>query len=392
MSFWNPFRIKQNSVVAIIDIGSAEVSGALVSVSVDQYGQKQNQIIFNTKVETGIEGDLNFERFDFEITKAIKIVTHNLVKSGFNQPEKFVCFLASPFLISQTKIVSYSQNDGFGFVFTPKILDSIIRREAENFCFDNETGGLFNIIENKVMQIKLDGYEIEQPFGHKVNQITISQFMSGSPVSQLEKIWQAVSSQSHNDNIEFHSYAFAAFSTLRDNLGDKKNFIAVDISGELTDVFVCMNGILLENISFPCGLNSILRGIALSQRTPLAEAKTQLSLYTEGRLHSRAKEVLEQSLDLARQKWISGMVEVLSLVLETTVIPEQIILTGDTKVNKFFIDWLEEGDFKKYMLSNNPFKVSYIYYSKLAEMIGGVKTVRNTYLIFESMFLEKINK
>ena len=351
MSFWNLFSVKQNSVEAVIDIGSAQVSGALISVSTNNQGRKQNRLIFNTKAETGIDGELDFERFDWEIIKAIKKVTHDLVKSGFHQPTKFSCFLSSPFLVSQTKVINYSQADQF--VFTPKILDSISRREAEDFRLRNEGEKQFNLIENKIMQIKLNGYELAQPFGHKVNQLTLAQFLSGSPASQLAKIRQAISSQSHNNKVEFHSYTFSAFSALRDGLGGQKNFLAVDVGGELTDVFVAMDGVLLENISFPYGLNSIIRSIARAQGTFQNEAKSQLALYAEGRLQARAKDIFERSLESARQKWTAGLAEALMLILANSVLPEQIILTGDTGANKIFVSWLKAGAFKKYLLSNN---------------------------------------
>lgn len=390
MSFWNLFRIKKNSVVAIIDIGSAQVSGALISVSTDRYGYKQNRIIFNTKVETGVDSDLSFERFDFEIVKAVKIVTHRLVKSGFDQPEEFVCFLAAPFLISQTKIINYYRDDQF--IFTEKILNGISRREAENFRLTNGRDEPLEIIESKIMQIRLDGYDVDQPFGHKVNQLKIAQFLSGSPVSQLTKIKNAIGSQSHNDKVNFHSYSFAAFSTLRDNLGDKKNFLAIDVGGELTDISACIDGVLLENLSFPYGVNSIIRDIAFSQNTFQAEARSQLTLYAEGRLQARAKAIFERSLIVTQQKWTESIAEALALILDSSVIPEQIILTGDTNASQIFMNWLKDGDFKKYMLSNNPFKVSYVDHSKLPDLVGRVKKIRDTYLIFESMFLEKINK
>ncbi len=389
MSFWNLFGIKRNSVLAIIDIGSSQVSGALVLVSKNRSGHKNHQIVFNTKVEISVDGELDFDRFDFEIIKAIKMVTHKLVRSGFTQPEKFVCFLASTFLVSQTKVINFSQDKQF--VFTQKILEGITKREAEDFRARNEKGDQFQIIENKVMQIKLDGYEVAKPFDKKITKLSLAQFLSGSPVSQLNKIRSAIGSQSHSEKISFHSYNFAAFSTLRDLLAGKKNFIAVDIGGELTDVSLCMDGVLLENLSFPYGLNAIIRDTARSQQTFRAEAKSQLALYSEGRLQSRAKNIFEQSLAVSRQKWTSLMAEALSLMMETSVIPDQIILTGDTIANQVFVNWLKEGDFKKYMLSNNPFKVSYIDHSRLSDLATRSKTIKDTYLVFESMFLEKIN-
>lgn len=390
MSFWNLFTNKKSTIVAIIDVGSAQVSGALVSIAINKKGQRQSNIIFSTKVATGIESDLDYDRFDFEILKAIKKVTHILLKNSFFQPEKFVCFLTSPFLVSQTKIINYSQENKF--IFTEKILHNLTKKEARNFCTTHDQNQKFSLIESKVTQIKLDGYELSHPFGQEVTNIRISQFLSGSSVNQLNKIREAIISQSHNDLIEFHSYSFAAFSALRDNPSVHKNFIAIDIDGELTDIFACIDGVLLENISFPYGINSVLRDITKNQKTFHHEAKSQLNLYLNDKLHLHAKNILEQSLKKAGQKWISALSEALSLILNNTILPEQIILTGDTEANKIFINWIKDADFEKYTLSRNHFKTSYIDHSKLAIVSPGMKSVKDTYLIFESIFLEKINK
>ena len=376
--------------MAIIDIGSTQISAALVSVSKDRRGRTKNQIIFSTKLETGIEGNFDYDRFDRATIKSLKQITHRILRSGFNRPEKFYCFLSSPFLISQTKVINYSQSTPF--LFTAKMLNSMTKREAENFRVANEGNEAFSVIENKIMQIKSDGYEAENPFGHQVKTVRSAQFLSGSPESQLNKLRSAISGESHIDKIEFHSYVFAAFSALRDTLGHKNNFLIIDVGGELTDVMVCIDSVLLENISIPYGINSILRDASLGQKSFQSETTSQYKLYAENRLHNKTKMLFEKSLEIPRERWTSSMTEVAAIIAENSVLPEQIILTGDTAGNEMFVKWLKDSDLKKYTMANGELKISYIDHTNLAILSDSKKTVKDTYLILESMFLEKLIK
>src|SRR5680860_89457 len=226
MSFLNSLKVKQNSVVAIIDISSAQVSGALVSILSKPKSSQISRIIFNTRVPLASEKDIDFDSFNFEVISAIKKVTHTLLNSGLPTPVKFVCFVGSPFLVSQTKVINYSQSDYF--VFTKDILNEIVQKKIDDFRLENNKTGKFSIIESKIMQIKLDGYELNDPLGHKIKQFSVAQFLAGISTTQLDKIKQAIFSQSHNNKIDFHSVAFASFSVLRDSLNQTKNFLVID--------------------------------------------------------------------------------------------------------------------------------------------------------------------
>lgn len=388
MSWWNFSKKNKKTLVAIIDIGSAEVSGALISISIDKNNKRHFRIIFNTRVETGVEEVFDFYRFDSGVCRGLKKVVDNLLKSGLGIPERYFCFLSSPFVFSQTKIINYSQADSF--TFTQKTLDNLSRRESDAFCAKYSQDGPFSLIDNKIMQVKLDGYETTSLFGNKIKSLAISQFLSGGSSHQLEKIKQVIIGSSHNDNIVFHSYSFAIFSSLRDILNMKKNFLAIDIGGELTDIFLSLDGVMVENISFPYGTNSMLRDIALKQNILFSEAKTQLGLLINNKLHSRTRENIEKNISEIKNKWLGSFSESLSLILSDSFLPEQIILTGDSQASPLFVSWLKETDFHKYKPTDKPFHIAYFDYTKISDIISGTRNINDTYLILEALFLQKI--
>lgn len=385
MSWRNFLSPKHEELVAIIDVGSAQVSAALVTFSYTK-GHATSRVVKSTKVHTEIPGELDFERFNAETVKAIKRCLSDLLYGQNGSPHRFVCFLSSPFTISQTKIINYDQEDKF--TFTEKMLGNITQREAN--AFRSKYDGNLEIIDNRIMQIKLDGYESLAPFGHSVRQIEVAQFLCGSPAGQLKMIRQAISTAGHNDRIEFNSYSFAAFVALRNTLSDKKNFFAVDIGGEMTDIFVSINGTLLENLSFPYGLNSVIRSIARDQNSTFALASSQMTLYLDGKLNEQNKARVDKSLKSAQTKWSSAFADALNLILENSVLPEHVILMGDTHIHPIFMEWIKSGDFRKFRLSNEPFRLAYIDHARLAEVAGMPKSVYDTYLMFETIFLENL--
>jgi len=220
--------------------------------------------------------------------------------------------------------------------------------------------------------------------------LAISQFLSGGSSHQLEKIKQVIIGSSHNDDIVFHSYSFAFFSSLRDILSMKKNFLAIDIGGELTDIFLSLDGVMVENISFPYGTNSMLRDIALKQNILFSEAKTQLNLLIANKLHHRTKEGIEKNINDIKIKWLNSFTESLSLILSDSFLPEQVILTGDSRAAPLFVSWLKETDFHKYKPTDKPFHIAYFDYTKISDIIIGTRNIDDTYLILETLFLQKI--
>lgn len=385
---WLPFAGKQNKVIAIVDIGSASVGAALVSIAGSETRIKP-EVLFYEQEQTPVENEPSFDRFSAEISKALRAVLTRLLKAGKGSPDEYVVFLASSFVVSQTKVVSYQEDKPRPF--TRKMLEGMTRQGADDFYVRNvQSTRDFCVIENRLMQITLDGYEIAEPYGNAARQIKIAQFLSGSPASIVNKLSDDIIAVGHRDNIQFHSYAFAAWSALRNNAISGKDFLAIDVSGELTDIIVSSDGILMENISFPYGLNKIVRDLAAAQGTVAAEVNSQLNLLAAGKLAPEAKQKMEQALRAVREKWMTGIKDSLTLALDNSMLPVNITLTGDTPLNQMFIDWLSTDELKKYTLGRGTFRTQPLDRELYAEVAGWTSRVPDTYILLESLFCEKL--
>jgi len=387
MSLWNFWKKDKRRMVAILDIGTGSVSAAIVAVTTDK-NHPPLQLIAHTQAEIKSPGQFDYDRFNHEVTKAIHDSLNSLLKESRLVPEEYVCFLASPYVVTQTKLIDYATEQPE--VFTKKILDGLSRRTITDFkeiCSDQM--GELAILDNQVMKIKLDGYEMVRPFGLRASQVSIAQFLSASPVRALEKLKHDIIAVSHHDRISFHSSQFAAWHSLRNLLSGDDRFIAIDVSGELSDVLVSSDGILEEQASFPYGLKAIIRDLAVTLGTVPAEASSLLTLFLNGHLHNESKRRVEQALIIVRDRWIGNVLTTLELTLGGKVVPETLLITGDTIAESLFIGWLKSEHFSRFTFSQQNFRVKYYDYRHLAEQLGAPRTIHDTYILLETGFCEK---
>lgn len=374
--------------MAILDIGSGSVGGALLTVGPKRAGHISAHPVFYANTKIRADGHPDFARFSREIAGAIRQTIEKLLASGLSAPVEYHCFLASPFIVSQTKLTTFY--DDRARPFTAKSFSGIARRNAEDFLAggqsDNED---FYLLENKVMRLKLDGYEVVGPKKQKAKTIEVAQYLSGSPASVIKRLARAISAITHNDRIIFHSYSLAAWGALRD-YAHNDNFLAVDVSGELTDVLVSIGGALVENISFPYGMNKIRRDLAGETGSWPEEAEAHLALFLAGKLHPSAQPALARGLAKVRERWLAGLREALAGALSGAMLPETLILTGETDLNPLFLDWIKTGDLELMTLADGQFHSHYLNHFRLSAALGSRRDLPDTYILLETYYLEKM--
>jgi hypothetical protein len=378
----HPFAKKQSKIIALIDIGSGAVGGALVLQTTDKV-----QAIYHTETKTESATEPDYRRFTHSIDVALRKTIGKLLGHG-PVPDEFHCFLASPFMVAQT-VVSVFRDEAPG-PFTLKSLNGIARKNADSFVSGHsESGDHFYLLENKVLSIKLDGYEIADPFGETAREIEVAQYLCGSPRSVIRPLLRAIQATAHSDRIFFHSFALAAYGALREISG-RDSFMAIDVSGELTDVLVVVNGVLLENISFPFGLNKILRQLSDALGTWPEATAPELTLFLAGKLHDESAARIKAALSSIKDIWLSSVAKALSLALDHTMLPKTLFLTGETKLNSLFLSWLNAGDFRRFTLGHGQFEPLHLNHSVLADLIGQTGDIKDTYLLLESYYYENV--
>ncbi|HYC83244.1 MAG TPA: hypothetical protein VEB60_01700, partial [Candidatus Paceibacterota bacterium] len=310
---WFSLNPKKPKTVAIIDIGSSSVGGALV-----EYRPKAKNlcpaIAYSTRKEIVFDDNLDFKRFITSLTGALESVITELHQKAKGPIDHYHCSLPSPLFVSQTKNIRYGEDRSF--IVTPSLLKDITNKTADTFAESNRhlypelQNDQSFILESAIMQVRLNGYVIERPEQKKAETMSISHHVSISSQAVRQKLLDTIAKFDRRASAGFHSYTFEIFSTLRDILPET-SFIAVDVSGELTDVFLVVNDVLFASASFPLGRNFLIRTIANEMNTVYAEAESALNLHAQNKSSPTNQTLLAAKLSPIRDEWMKHLRQVL---------------------------------------------------------------------------------
>ncbi len=390
---------KQVQEVAIIfDIGSASIGGALVKLI---YPGKP-EILYTSRKDINLGKNVNSKRLLLSMEKILKEVSLDIQKKGLTQIKKrglfpkkiqnIYCTFSAPWYLSQTKVVTSRFNK-------PKTITSALIKEQtkkEEDDFLNTRSGKYakskkeelHILEHSVVQVKLNGYETTKPEGKTAKEIEMSIFMSMIPDVAAKTAFDAISSVFHSDNLHMHSFGLVSFSVLRSIFKDNKDFILLDISGEVTDVILVKDNVLVESTTFPFGKHKLARDLAKSLNTTKEEAISRIIIHGAGA--SEGVVVLgktKKTISDLKERWNNDVRLALKDFSKDYAIPEQIFFLSDENVIPVFKYFLETDSVARYISPENPFVASGIDRSFFDKYIIYSKDVsKDPFLAIEAIF------
>ncbi len=374
---------KKEKIVAILDIGSASVGGALISLNENS----SPKVLVSFREDMVFQRDLNLDRFTSSMLVALERVLVKLEKSGEKKPHTFFCILSSPWYESETKIIGIKKDKSF--IVTHKILDELIEKEVASFHGDIKEDDT-QIIDIQNIQIKLNGYETNNPYGKYVENVKIALFIGLGSKKILEKIKDKVSRVFHSSKIVFSTFSLSAFSVVRDIFTDVNNFLLLDITGEVTDVTLVKDGVLIKTVQFPMGKNFILRRIASGMNTSLQEAKSLLNILNTDKIDKMTRTRIESVLHDARKDWLASFIQVVTSLSKEVFIPNTMFFTADGDIADWFIESVKREELKKLTTTNEIFDVKFLD-AKVLEKFCLFKegTKKDPFIILEAVFANR---
>lgn len=397
MALFSFFGTQKEEVSIVLDIGSGSVG-----VSVVAFRKKQRpEVLYTTREDIAHYEHPGFDRFFHAMLNTLEIATVRLHREAFekNGLQKFRandikhihCILASPWYNATTKILIYERK--VPFVVTESVVDDLVEQSLVEKKEDEHMGSAkevapTKIIERKVVQILLNGYETSKPYGQNVSRVEVALFTSSVVQAIGSRIQGVVRKTWLNRKILFHSFALASFMVTRDLFPKDDNFMLIDITGEVTDIFFSKSGVLLETSSTPYGKNSVLRDIARTMRTTPGEALSRLRQYTANTITKEASEKVAAALLAAKAKWISYFETVLSYVIETESIPHTVYVMADPDVGPTFSTWVASNVMGQKKPGAQQYQVTYLTEKILDERVS-FKTAkeRDFFIGIESAFI-----
>lgn len=360
------------SYVAILDIGSTSVGGAIIA-------PPQAEVLFALRRPIVYQAQMDIERFLNDVSAAVTEVLSQLVKKS-GKPKKVVCFLSAPFYAARTDWVNKTSAEPF--VFTQKLLDELLAEKIKPVPGHE-------ILESSVLNITLNGYVVTAPYGQPALEAEVSHYLSIASGKVLTQLRQAINKAAHVSDVQFHSFAFVLFRVL-DELLPSRDYLALDIGGEISELSLVWKGVLRETVSYPLGQHWLIRSLAKTLGTSPAETTSNLKLFLEQRAAKLANEAMSRALETLRREWLASFRSALSEALENSFLPTEIYLLAEPYVLPLYQKWLAAEEFQNLALGSTKLGVKTVSHDLIMPLWPKVSPPVDATSLLEIIFYDKI--
>ena len=339
------FGKNKEKIVAIFDVGSGSVGGAIVKI--DTTGKNMPIILKSIRSEIKYREDRNFDLFLIDMIEAFNITLNALYESKIGAPKEIFCTLSSPWYVSENRLIKMAREHSF--IFNEHILDELVEKEINNITesYKKKYNNSSEVLEHQVMGISLNGYSVSNPFKKHTKSVEINISISLSLKSCLDKIRESLSKVYPHAEVSFSSFVMNSFIAIRDKYVSPDSYLLIDIGSEITDLGIVSKGILKISLSFPFGNKKLYQIICDQLKIELRDAKELFNLFSKDALASPQKEELMKALKLVESEWGNAFRQCLKVMPNTFSLPETMFLTIDNDTKKWFVDMINNEEYIK---------------------------------------------
>ncbi len=346
----------------VYHIGTASVGAGLVS-----FEQGKTPLVMKSLREhMPYRESVDAEKFLADMIDALKALNARLAKEGASRVKHVFYIFSSPWAVAETKIVSLKEAQPF--TLTRSQVDKIVAAHEKMFEAEMAGTGSANslkAIERRVIDIKLNGYQVADPYGKKANPADISFFTSLIPRTLFDKVIDISARTYHPRDTRAFSFSLASFSVIRDVFHEESDFIFLDIGGEISDLTIVQNGLILETASFPLGRHFLIRKIKKAFGASTEEAASLAGLYEEGKADEATAEKLRPILDQAAEEWTTGFHTVLAKAGGRISLPTKLFVVINQDFMHYFMRTLESERVSEFGVAAAPLFVTLLSHDNL---------------------------
>jgi hypothetical protein len=389
MKMFSKRKVPEDRIL-VVDVGSGSVGAALVALNTDAVlGRTTPRMLFSVRTEIKSETTYDFTKYLNAMVVALEESIQKVHDARFAPPHRVVGVLAAPWYAAQTRTIHYQKSTQF--TFTHKLWYELLMREAKLFeesadaTFGMFEGGL-RLIERNNMEVKLNGYPAPSPFNKKTREVEMEVYMSMVPEYLVHTLEEVISKYFARP-ITWSTYLFTSYAVVRDLFVGETNYLLVDVGGEVTDVGLVKNGVLVESLSFPRGRNTLIRRIVEHLAVGWDEAESLLALYHDNMLAERHKKALTTVVGRVMDEWSHTLEHALATLTHDFALPETIFITVDEDVRALYEYATHKEGYTQFTLTNRRFNVIVVDASALHEYCALEQgATRDQFLMIDAMY------
>jgi hypothetical protein len=269
------------------------------------------------------------------------------------------CILSSPWIVSRTKslTVKFPKDT----LITKKLIGASIvpereamLRSATGSSGDGLTDGNGSAsepavtdlvpIEQKIFEIKINGYPTSDIASKKGRELGIYFAVSMSAETIIEAICETVSryvSPPVARRTAYHSSILLGYAASRETTGVETSYILGHIHSELSDIALVEKGITTLIASFPFGYSSLIRETSKALGEPLAATRSKIALHGSKSLHREETDRVSRAIEtVMRERWTEQFLK--AVTSPTQPLPYAVFLAIPSEYYPHFKKALED--------------------------------------------------
>ena len=330
---------RHSDVIAVFDISSSSVGGTHALIHREQEKPASATLLASVRAEGTLQEDINMKRFVSDTVHNIEHVATSLSKADLHKPSHVEIVLASPWYISQTRLVSFSQETPFVCTkkFIQKLVDDeiahVIKNELERFGTYGKEG---TVVEKQISLVRLNGYATGDPFGKKARTIELSLTLTIVPKKIIDEFTDTLRRTYGTRPIHITTSPYATFVVARDYFNKGKECVIIDVGEEVTDIGFVKNELFLYQHSFPVGTYGLYRALLGNAGQRLVEAKALVEGYRLEKISATAKGKVEKALHAFSQQWQESLQSAFGEGYYGFCLPETCFIIADPRFEGVF--------------------------------------------------------
>lgn len=357
-----PRRAGKESYSLVFNIGSGSISGGIIKftekVGVDIVYYAKEMIPFQQKVSV--------PKHLYLMKSTLTTLAHKIQSEGLKgistkkdesvSLDRVFYVFSSPWSVSQTKTIRIKEPKAFKV--TADYLKRVIEEQGKKFQSNVLKSG--KTIEKKIIQMKVNGYTVNDISNIFTNDLEISLFFTVVPEEILHIIEEAVSQVFDIKNIWCHSSTLSILSVVKNLFPQKEDYICLDISEEITDIAIVKDNIMTSSVSIPSGRNYFIRELSRVLKVSKEIADSMIKMHCAKNNNELASLKLSVAIDTISKSWLTSITDVLNSFKDKVYVPELIFLIANNDLCLFLKDKLHQQSFEVIFLDNNNIKSSLV--------------------------------
>jgi hypothetical protein len=334
----------QGYLVLILDIQSSIVRASLVHIT---EGKLPNIVYAYTKNVPYRQntGSGRIIQVTLDALKEIMVGVHHFIQTESaklhlpNKIREAHFALSSPWVISQAKTLSHTFKQEVQV--TEKLILDIIKKERDTIIPSIVEGNKVDIIEEKISNVRLNGYVVQKWQGKRTHDLEVS-FAVSVAGSNTAELFKSACTIVPRNKIYFHSSLLLQYIAIQQLIPTRSAYTLVHVHGELTDIAVINHHSCIFFGSYPTGVYSIVRKVAKISKTDVEVADSALSMFAQNASDSAKASANAAAVEAGSELWTSELKKMFESVTPRIGLPAKTILCGHVHED-FFIKSLKKA-------------------------------------------------